>query len=142
MSAELFAALEQRFNANATLVAVGRKLYQGFDEERRGVVKPYTEVNPATTATRLGTWDSDIDEWDLPFRYHAKDLRTISADLWLAAMRAMFKDANVTSSAFHCAGVVENRQSAPMNKAAVYDATIRFTMIVQWRQLSPTTRGG
>lgn len=141
MSADIFAALENRFNANSTLVTVGRKLYRGFEKERKNVVWPYTEVNYEKTARSLSTWDSDIDEWDLQFRLHSKDLRSISADLWLGAMRAMFKDSDLRSSVFQCAGVREGTMSSPMNRKAAFEAAIRFTMIVTWRQLSPLVRG-
>ena len=141
MTQEIFAALEQRFNANPTLVTVGRKLLQGFDEQRDvNIIGAHTEVNIDKTGTNLGTWDSDIDEWDLRFKFHSKDLRTISAELWLGAMRAMFKDANLSSYAFHCCGVREAALSAPRNKDSAYDAAIRFLMTVQWRVNSPVVR--
>jgi hypothetical protein len=140
MTSELFAAVEQRFNASPTLVTAGRKLYLGFEEKRVNCPMPYTEVNIEKTSAQLGTFGTDIDEWDLRFRYHAKDLRTIAADTWLGGMRAMFKDANVTSYAFHCAGVREAAMNAPRQRNSVYDAAIRFLMTVQWRIASPLVR--
>jgi hypothetical protein len=141
MTEAIFAALELRFNASPALVTTGRKLLQGFDEERDvNVVRPYTEVNIDKTSANLSTWDSDIDEWDLRFRYHAKDLRTRAAETWLGAMRAAFKDSNVSNYAFHCCGVREAALSAPRNKDSAYDAAIRFLMTVQWRVNSPVTR--
>lgn len=141
MTSDIFAVLEMRFNANPTLVTVGRKLLQGFDELRlENVVLPFTEVNIDKTGANLSTFGSDIDEWDLRFRLHAKDLRTVGAELWLGAMRGMFKDSNLISYAFHCCGVREAALSAPRNKDSVYDATIRFLMTVQWRVNRPLVR--
>jgi hypothetical protein len=146
MTGEIFDALELRFDANETLVAVGRKLFQGFNEERVNGVRPYTEVNIERTGKNLGTFDSgsgsgsDIDEWDLRFRYHAKDQRTIAADVWLGAMRALFKDSNLSCFAFHGAGVMEAAVQGPRLGDASYDAAIRFLATIQWRVNSPLVR--
>src|SRR3990167_9397412 len=116
MSAELFAALEQRFNANPALVTVGRKLYQGFDEERKNVVRPYTELNMDMTE-RFDAWNgTDIEAWDVRFRYHAKDLQPNAASAWRTEIRRSFKEAKVTSHAFTCCGTRERTESAPMNR--------------------------
>jgi len=140
MTGAIFEALELRFNANETLVRVGRKLYQGFNEERVSLVHAYSEVNMDKTPRQLGTFGSDIDEWDLRFRYHAKDLRPTAAEQWLTAMRAMFKDSNLSNFFFHCAGVQEAAVSAPRHGDATYDAAIRFLATIQWRVNSPQVR--
>ena len=141
MTNDIFAALEMRFNSFPLLVTAGRKLYQGFDEDREAIinVRPYTEVNIEKDSTNLSTWDADIDRWDLRFRYHAKDLRTISADAWLGLMRAAFKDAGsaLNSHAFICCGTQEAAMSSPRNKDSAYDASIRFLMTLQRRVRSP-----
>lgn len=140
MTGEIFAALEMRFNANQALITTGRQLLQGFDDKRKNVVRPYTEVKIEKDALSLSTFESDIDRWNLQFRYHAKDLRTMAADLWLGGMRAMFKDGNLSNYAFHCAGVNEGVVTAPTQRDSAYDAAIRFVMTIQWRVNSPLLR--
>lgn len=140
MTGPIFEALELRFNANETLVTVGRKLFEGFNEERINGVRPYTEVNIERTARQLGTWGADIDEWDLRFRYYAKDQRTIAAELWLGEMRALFKDSNLSCFEFHCAGTREVAVQGPRLGDAAYDAAIRFLTTLQWRVNSPLVR--
>lgn len=138
MTEDIFTILGMRFDASPTLVTTGRKLYQGFDEDNlANLERPYTEVNIDKTSASLNTWDSDIDEWDLKFRYHARDIRTIAADLWLGGMRAMFKDADLSNFAFRCCGVREAAMSSPRNQNTGFDAAIRFLMTVQWRVRSP-----
>ena len=144
MTDPIFKALEMRFNANATLVTTGRKLIQGFDEDNlTNLERPFTEVNIERTSAQLNTFGSDIDEWDLRFRYHAKDIRTLAAETWLGAMRAWYKDAGAVLSnyAFDCCGTREAAMSSPRNQNTAYDAAIRFLMTVQWRVRSPMTMG-
>lgn len=140
MTGEIFAALEQRFNGFEALYTVGRKLFHGFDEDRKNVVFPYSEVT-IERGESIGTWTTDIDEWELRFRYHAKDQRPNSALTWLNWMRAAFKDGNLTNSAFHCCGIREAGLDAPVLKDGIWTAAIRFTMTVQWKELSPSVRG-
>lgn len=136
----LFEAIEARFNANPTLALKGRKLYEGFEEDRVNVTKPYSEVN-AEMVERLDTFDSDIESWELRFRYHAKDIRTDSADDWVDAMTNAFKDANILSGQFHAGGCVMVGASVPRMTDGLFDAMVNFRLIVQRRHLLPATRG-
>jgi hypothetical protein len=126
----LFQAIEARFNANPTLRLKGRKLFEGFDEARVNVVKPYTEVN-AAMVQRLDTFGSDVETWELNFRFHAQDLKTGAADDWIDAMTDAFKDANIKAGQFQCAGTVMLGASVPKLNNGVFDATVRFRIIFQ-----------
>lgn len=146
MTGPIFAALEMRFNASPALVLNGRKLYQGFDEERtknKNVIWPYVEVAIGESES-LSTWAADIDKWELRFLLHSKDLRPNAAQLWLDAMRAAYKDAGtgLNAAAFTCCGCRELSASGPTTKAPGWEATMRFMLVVQWRQLAPSIRGG
>lgn len=135
----LFQAIEARFNANPTLRLKGRKLFQGFEQARVNEVKPYSELN-ASMVQRLDTFGSDVETWELAFRYHAKDLRGTSADDWIDAMTDAFKDANIRAGQFQTAGVMMLNAAVPQLANGVFDASIRFRMIFQRRELLPLVR--
>lgn len=133
---ELFNALEARFNYNPTLRVLGRRLYEGFDEQRVNVVRPYVEVN-LTLVERLDTFSTDVEVWDLPFRYHAKDLRTRAANEWIAAMIETFKDADIVSPFFKTAGCRMLGASVPSLRDGSYNAVIRFQLTLERQLTSP-----
>jgi hypothetical protein len=135
----LFQALEARFNAFPVLRLKGRKLFEGFDTARVNVVKPYTEVN-AALVERLDTFESDVETWELNFRFHAQDLQTTAADDWLDALTDAFKDADVTAGQFQCAGTQMLGASIPKLTNGVFDATARFRLIFQRRVNLPLVR--
>lgn len=136
----VFPALKQRFNSSAELRRVGRELYQGFAEKRVNVVPPYTEVN-GRLASRQDTWDSDIETWELTFRYHAKDIRINAGADWIEAMQATFKDANVTGFGFHCCGCRAGEVTSPTSENSKFDASAKYRLTIQRRVLSPSVRG-
>lgn len=135
----LFQAIEARFNANSMLRLKGRKLYEGFEDARVNVTKPYTELN-AEMVERLDTFGSDIEVWDLHFRYHAKDIRTGAADDWVDAMTDAFKDSDIKSGRFQTAGCNMVTASVPKLKDGLFDATIDFQLIFQRRINLPLVR--
>ena len=137
----VFPALKQRFNSSAELRRVGRELYQGFAEKRVNVPPPYTEVN-GRLASRQDTFESDIETWELTFRYHAKDIRTKSADDWIEAMQATFKDANITHYSFHCCGCMAGEVTSPTSDNSKFDASAKFRLTIQRRVKSPAVRYG
>lgn len=135
----LFQALEARFNAFPVLKLKGRKLYEGFEDARVNVVKPYTEVN-ASMVERLDTFTTDIETWELNFRFHAQDLKTAAADDWIEAMTDAFKDADVRAGAFQCAGTQMLGAAIPRLTNGVFDATARFRAIFQRHVNLPLVR--
>lgn len=135
----VFPALKIRFNRSAELRRVGRELFQGFDNKRLNVPPPYTEVN-GRLAQRLDTFDSDIETWDLTFRYHAKDIRANSADDWIEAMQATFKDANITHWAFQCCGCVAGEIVSATSENSAYNASAKFRLTIQRIVNSPLVR--
>lgn len=137
----LFAALEARFNANPTLRLKGRKLYDGLDDAAVNATRPYCEVNYEQSQD-LSTFDSDVYEYVLNFRYHAKDLRTNAARLWIDAMRQAFRDSNILSSEFTTCGCRMTRARVPMLANGMYDAEAEFRLTVQGRMPVPLLRHG
>ena len=135
----LFAALEARFNANPTLRLKGRKLYDGFQEAKLNVTKPYSEVNYEWVGDS-STFDTDVGIYELRFRYHAKDLKTGSAKAWIDAMEATFRDSNVRSGEFEWAGCKQLGWSMPTLTDGLYDAAIRFRATIARRINSPLVR--
>jgi hypothetical protein len=135
----LFQAIEARFNAFPVLKLKGRKLFEGFDTARVNVVKPYTEVN-ASMVGRLDTFESDVETWELNFRFHAQDLQSGATDDWLDALTDAFKDADVTAGQFQCAGTQMLGAFIPRLTNGVFDATARFRLIFQRRVNLPLVR--
>lgn len=127
----VFKALQNRFHANTILKRLGRELFVGLlEKEKLTVVKPYVEVN-LTKVSSQDTFDSDIDVWRCDFLYHAKDLRADAAFQWQEAMRTTFKNGNITSPEFHCAGMVLDSQEGPSTAKGTYDAKATYTLTVQ-----------
>jgi hypothetical protein len=137
----LFQAIEARFNAYPMLRLKGRKLYEGFEEQRVNVTKPYTELN-AALVERLDTFSSDIETWELKFRFHAKGLKGESADDWVDAMTDAFKDANILAGQFVTAGTRMLIASVPKLTDGLFDATMTFRLIFKRNLNSPLVRHG
>lgn len=137
----LFDALRARYRAHPVLFRKGRDLLEGLnEEERRNVVKPYTEVN-FTMSERRDSFDSDVETWEAAFRYHAGSIKTNAAHDWLEAMQDTFKDANITSPFFHCAGTRMVTSSGASEADGGYDASATFEIILQRRIRNPVTVG-
>jgi hypothetical protein len=136
MERAVFQALKNRFYANRVLKTVGRDLLLGFEEERKNVVRPYTEVNLTQTGS-YNTFDADVDQWRCDFRFHAKDMKSEAAESWLEAMRAAYKDANITSPEFYCAGMSTIDSSGPTMNDGVFDAKRSFQLIAQRKVRNP-----
>lgn len=114
----------------------GRKLLIGFEEANVNAVKPYTELN-ARLVNRLDTFDSDIEVWDLNFRYHADDVRTVDGEEWIDGITEALKDANVKSGVFTTAGCVMTGANAPKLTNGTFDAAARFRLTIQREQELP-----
>lgn len=136
----IFKALRSRFLGSHELRRVGRELFLGFNEQRLNVVPPYTEVN-ITKVRDLGTFEGDAAQWDLRFRYKAKDIQTDSAADWMEAMQDTFKDAELLSGHFSCAGLQSNEEGAPTLGNATFQASARFTLYAERLVNLPVTRG-
>lgn len=135
----VFTALRNRFHSNSTLKRVGRDLYVGLSEkEKLTVTKPYVEVNLTRTRSQ-DTFDSDIDDWKCEFVYHAKDMRSTAAFDWQEVMRTVYKDGNITSPEFHCAGMSLDSTEGPSTAKGTYDAKATFTLTLQRFVRNPVT---
>lgn len=135
----VFTALRNRFHSNPTLKRVGRDLLVGLlEKDRLTVTKPYTEVNLSKVSSQ-DTFDSDIDVWKCEFKYHAKDMRSDAAFTWMEAMRTTYKDGNITSTEFHCAGMSLESMEGPSTAKGTYDAKATFTLTAQ-RYVQTTVR--
>ena len=133
----LFDALKARYRGHPVLRAKGRDLLEGLNEtERLSVTRPYTEVNFEMTE-RLDTWGSDVETWQATFRYHAASIQTLSAHDWLEAMQDTFKDANIVSPFFHCAGTVMRTSSGASESDGGYDASAVFDIFIQRQVTNP-----
>lgn len=126
----LFRSLESRFNGNPTLLRLGRKLFEGFEDQRVNATRPYVEVNP-NLPDRADTFDSDVEVWNLPFRYHAKDLRTTAATDWIEAMENVYRDANLFSPFFSTCGCRMMEAAVPSLANGIYEAAVRFQLTLQ-----------
>lgn len=135
----LFAALESRFNGHAKLKLYGRKLYEGFEgDDRKNATRPFTEVTYAMEED-VSTFDTDVEIYDLRFRFLGKDLQALSARQWVLWMREAYREGNVYGPEFLTAGLRLRRASGPMLRNGLYDAEMVFEWIVERRTNSPVT---
>jgi hypothetical protein len=132
----LFDAIEDRMNEFRALTLKGRKLYVGFESADVSAVKPYTELN-AKLRDRLDTFTSDVEVWDLGFRFHSDDMRTIDAHDWVDGMTAAFKDADIESGVFQTAGCRMTGATVPNLTNGLFDASIGFELTIQREQGLP-----
>jgi hypothetical protein len=132
----LFDAVEDRMNEFPVLKLKGRKLYVGFEESNVNAVKPYTELN-ARLRDRLDTFTSDVEVWDLAFRFHSDDVRTIDAHDWVDEMTAAFKDADIESGVFQTAGCRMTGATVPNLTNGLFDASVGFELTIQREQGLP-----
>lgn len=137
----LFDALEDRLSEFPALMLKGRKLLVGFEEANVNAVKPYTELN-AKLINRLDTFESDVEVWDLNFRYHADDIRSTDAETWVEEMIVAMKDANVKSGVFTTAGCAMIEASVPKLTNGTFDASARFQLTIQREQELPIQEDG
>lgn len=135
----LFDALEFRFDSNSKLRLYGRKLFEGFqDQERPNVTRPYTEVS-YEMADDLSTFETDVEVYDLRFRYFAKALQSNAATNWIKYMREVFREGNLYGPELLTAGMRLRRATGPMLRGGLYDAEMNFEWIVERRVNSPVT---
>jgi hypothetical protein len=132
----LFDAIEDRMNEFPALMLKGRKLFIGFESANVNAVKPYTELN-AKLRNRLDTFTSDVEVWDLGFRFHSDDVRTIDAHDWIDGMTAAFKDADIESGVFQTAGCRMTGATVPNLTNGLFDASIGFELTIQREQGLP-----
>jgi hypothetical protein len=137
----LFDAIEDRMNEFPALMLKGRKLFVGFESANVNAVKPYTELN-ARLRDRLDTFTSDIEVWDLGFRFHSDDVRTIDAHDWVDEMTAAFKDADIESGVFKTAGCRMTSATVPNLTNGLFDASIGFELTIQREQGLPIPEDG
>jgi hypothetical protein len=95
----LFPAINLRFESDLELQNVGRKLFRDFLGDARNVPKPYVEV-AGRMESNFDTFDSDIENWALTFRFHGKALRPDDADEFVEAMTGCFDDARWSGSTY------------------------------------------
>jgi hypothetical protein len=132
----LFDAIEDRMNEFPALMLKGRKLYVGFESANVNAVKPYTELN-ARLRNRLDTFTSDVEVWDLAFRFHSDDVRTIDAHDWIDGMTEALKDADIESGVFQTAGCRMTGATVPNLTDGLFDASIGFELTIQREQGLP-----
>lgn len=110
------------------------------DRDRPNVVRPWTECI-ITKTDSLDTFSDHIDEYEVECRFHSGTIMPVSTESWLEAIRAAFKDANITSYAFHCAGTRSQRDAGPSEADGGYDASFTFVVTLQRRVTNPAVVG-
>lgn len=141
MRTALFNALRARFLANPILRTGSRDiLLDVTDRDRPNVTRPWTECIISKTAS-LDTFGSDIDEYEVECRFHSGTIMPVSTEAWLEAIRESFKDANITSYAFQCAGTRSQQDQGPSEADGGYDAAFTFVATLQRRVTNPATVG-
>lgn len=133
----LFNACVTRFNAKASLKAVGRKLSIVPQSTR-----PWTEFEPFNHSTLDGFAD-DIEVHNVRFTYHGKQPYIRGAGNWLEEMTDFFDDFfGLAVTGFTTSGV--NRLDAddgPELVDGVFEARAEYEFILHRDTLKPAVRG-
>lgn len=133
----LFYAIRLRFRSNPTLFSKSRDVLLDLtDQDRPNAVRPYVDCT-ITLADQPNTLNTDIDEYEVEFRFHAGGIKPMAAHEWLEAMRTMFKDSDLKSHAFQCCGIRQTGARGPGSADGGYDAIATFRMFVQRTVRSP-----
>ena len=85
----------------------------------------------------LSTFETDVEAYDLRFRYFAKDLKLNAAANWVKYMREAFREGNLYGPELLTAAMRLKRASGPMLRGGLYDAEMAFEWIVERRINSP-----
>lgn len=134
---DLFPAIRDRYEANATLNRIGRVLTQG------SVAK---ETLPRTTMTvdtvnDLSTFGADIEQLMATITLESKRFIADDARTWLEAMRETFDDADLLDPFFRCVGCRVVGESGPDITDEQYRAATTIEVIAQREMMLPTERG-
>lgn len=135
----LFPALETRFNADAQLVKLGKRLYRGLEGEPQRDVKPSCEVSGFLTGT-LDTFTDDIEVYDVVFTYFSNSREPDKCDDWLVRMIDVFDDANLASDDFSTAGCFRTDKKEPFMEDGVFRCDVEYTITIQRTTKIPATR--
>lgn len=133
----VFDALRLRFRSNPTLATKSRDVVLDLtDQDRPNVVRPYVDCT-MTLEEQHNSFDTDVDEYEVEFRYHAGGIKPLAAHEWLEAIRIAFKDADLKSHAFQCCGIRQTGARGPSSADGGYDAAATFRVFAQRIVRSP-----
>lgn len=136
----IFESLERRFDADAALVAVGRKLYLGLGGQRQKAM-PYVEVNIAGKTSELDTFGDDVESLTLEFQVLAPDGRGVLVADVLQNLQRVFDNADLISEQYRTVSMMQADMSGPDLEEGIYVGRARYELIIQRKVLIPTTQG-
>lgn len=140
MANEIFTGLNTRFQANAALKAVGRRLYQGIGRPPNEA-GPYTDLFIRRTST-LDTFTDDVDVYDCEFVFHSDGVMTTDSDTWCTEMIRSFAKTTVSVTGYDTAWVdVVEEDRAVLDEQGRYGARVGVELVLRRTSLLPASRG-
>lgn len=132
----LLDAIKARFNGHATLSRLGRVVVPG---DVGGEHRAATLVT-MSRGESFDTFGSDIEQWELEFRFGSVSLLADDANDWLEAMMDAFEDANIIWPGFDTAGCRVTGQTGPTREAPMFVAETSVELIIQRHVNLPKNR--
>jgi hypothetical protein len=136
MRSELWTALEERFNADGPLVAVARKLYQGFEGLRIKSVIPCVVVDSDGSEV-VPAFGADIERVSLTFTLFSKQRQVNTMHDMVRNLERVFSRSTLPSAEFSTVGMERGAINGPSLVEGQYQTEVPFDLTVQWTVREP-----
>lgn len=136
----LFDAIQDRFDEDGTLPVLGRKVYQGFENERAKTVLPFVDVT-FFGPSPVDTFVDDVEEYSIRFSLFTKRIRPRDAAELKEAMMRVFDDCNLHHGEFYTVGFLRESAHGPVLRDGVYQSTLDYRVTIHRTAMVPAIRG-
>lgn len=136
----LFDAIQDRFDEDGMLPVLGRKIYQGFENERAKTVLPFVDVT-FVGPSQMDTFGNDVEELTAIVSAFTKRIRPRDAALLKEALMRVYDDCNLHHGEFYTVGFSRESAHGPVLRDGVYQSTIDYRVLVQRTVMVPAVRG-
>jgi len=135
----LFDAIRDRFDEDGALPVLGRKVYQGFENERAKTVLPFVDVT-FFGPSPIDTFADDVEEYTVRFSLFTKRIRPRDAADLKETMMMVFDDCYLHHGAFYIVGFLRESAHGPVLRDGVYQSTLDYRVTVQRVIMAPAVR--
>jgi len=136
----LFDAIQDRFDEDSALPTLGRKVYQGFENERAKTVLPFVDVT-FFGPSPVDTFVDDVEEFTVRFSLFTKRIRPRDAAMLKAAMMRVFDDCDLHHGEFYTVAWLRENAHGPVLRDGVFQSTLDYRVTVQLATMVPAVRG-
>jgi len=135
----LFDAIQDKFDEDSVLPVLGRKVYQGFENERAKTVLPFVDVTFIGPAS-IDTFGNDVEEYTVQFSAFTKRVQPRKAAELKEWLMRVFDDCNLIHGEFYAVGFLREGAHGPVLRDGVYQSTIDYRVTVQRTVMVPAVR--